>query len=232
MTDTSGTQGQASGNQQGGTTGQEPGAEAGQGQASDQQQGQNQGQQQDQGQQGQGQGAQQFDLSTIQDPALRGFLEQQQRQLSEVRQEAARYRTERNTLQGQVQEFQRQNETAEQAAQREAQERQARLEELEQENRTLKVNTRVETAAKEAKAHNPATVVRMLAPQVELDDKGEPKNLQALLDSLRESDPYLFKRTRTNGGEGNGDEDGPDGDGDMNSLIRRQVAARRGTSRT
>ena len=215
MTDTSGTQGQESGNQQGGTTGQESGAGAGQGQESGQQ-GQNQ--QQGTGQQGQGQ-ASQFDLSTIQDPALRSYLETIQKDLSETRQEAARYRTERNTLQ-------QAQETEAERIQREAAERDERLRTLEEENRALKVNGLVETAAKEAKAHNPATVVRMLASQVELGEDGKPKNLTDLLTALRQSDPYLFKRQNNNAGDGQGDDD--TGTSDMNSLIRGQVAARRG----
>lgn len=221
MTDTSGTQGQESGNQQG-TQGQESGSQSsGQGQES----GQQQNQQTAQGNQGQADG---FDFSTIQDPALRAWAEKVDKDAREARAEAARYRTERNQFQTQAQEYQRAQETEQERVQREQQERDERLRALEDENRTLKVNSRVESAAKDARAHNPATVVQMLASRVELDDKGEPKNIQDLLTSLRETDPYLFKRQQNNAGEA-----GESGEvSDMNSLIRGQVAARRGAGRS
>lgn len=223
MTDTSGTQGQESGNQQGGNQGQEPGANGGQGQESGQQN--QQGQQQTGDQQG-------FDFSTIQDPALRAWAEKVDKDAREARQEAARYRNERNQFQTKVSEYERAQETEQERIERERQERENRLQELERENRDLKVRGKVEAAAVAAKAHNPATVVRMLADQVELDDEGEPKNLQDLLTSLKESDPYLFKRTVHNAGDGQEDDGSQGAPSDMNSLIRGQVAARRGAGRS
>jgi hypothetical protein len=228
MTDTSGTQGQESGNQQGGSQGQESGTQSqGQGQESGQQ-----NQQQDNGSQQQGQ--QQsggFDFSTITDPGLRAWAEKVDADAREAREQAARYRNERNTLQTQVTEHQRAQETEQQRLEREQAERDERMRALEQENRDLKVNARVETAAKDARAHNPATVVRMLAGQVELDDKGEPQNLQDLLTSLKQTDPYLFKRQNHNAGEGQGEGDNGE-PSDMNSLIRGAVSARRGGGRS
>lgn len=214
-------QGQESG--QGGTPnqGQESNGGAGQGQESGQQ-----GQSNQQGQQGNQQQGDQFDLSQVQDPALRAYLEKVQRDAQEARQEAARYRTERNTFQEQVQTFQRQNETDQERQQREAQEAQQRLENLERENRELKVGGAILTAATDAKAFNPGLIASMLGPKVTLDDKGQPTNLQDLLKELRQSDPYLFKRVDQGGGEGNGEQNQPAGS--MNDLIRGQVAARRG----
>ena len=214
-----GGQGQESGTQQGTQTqgqGQESPQGGGQGQESGNQQGQQQG----------GQQNGEFDLSTIQDPALRAYLEKVQKDAHEARQEAARYRTERNNFQQQAQTFQRQNETEQERQQREAQEAQERLERLERENRELRVGTALQAAATQAGAFNPALVASMLDAKVTLDDKGSPANVQDLLKDLRQSDPYLFKRTDANGGEGTGQQGQPTGN--MNDAIRAQIAARRG----
>ena len=151
----------------------------------------------------------QIDLATIQDPAVREFVEKQQKAAKEARDEAARRRQENQTLKAQVDQFQRANETAEQAAQREQAEREAaaqaerqRLETLEQENRDLKVGGAIHAAAVTAKAHNPALIVEMLKAKATLDDKGQVTNLQDLLKDLRQSDSYLFKRASTDAGRG------------------------------
>lgn len=216
--------GQESGNQNGGQgTGQEPNQGGSTGQESGNQ-GANQSQQgQQAGQQGQ---EQQFSLESITDPAVRAYVEAQQRQAQEARQEAARYRTERNQFSEQVQTFQRQNETDQDRQQREAQEAKERMETLERENRELKVGGAIRTAAEGAKAFNPGLIASMLGAKVTLDDQGNPTNLQDLLKDLRQSDPYLFKRADQNGGEGTGQQGQPTGS--MNDLIRGQVAARRG----
>lgn len=214
--------------------GQDPanGGAGGQGQdpAANGQQGQDPsgGQQQDpQGNQGNGTGGDTFDASTIEDPAVRAYVEAQQKAAKEARDQAARYRTERNALQ-------QQHETDAQRQEREAQEAAAarqteteRLAALEEENRTLKVGGAITDAARDAKAFNPSLVVQMLAGKVELGDDGKPTNLPALLTGLKESDPYLFRRSRNDAGAGGG------GDGDtpttnMNDVIRGQRNARRG----
>lgn len=217
-----GGQGQESGNQNGGQgAGQEPNQGGSTGQESG-----NQGV--NQSQQGQQQANQsgEFSLESITDPAVRAYVEAQQRQAQEARQEAARYRTERNQFSEQVQTFQRQNETDQERQQREAQEATNRLEALERENRELKVGGAIRTAAEGAKAFNPGLIASMLGAKVTLDDQGNPTNLQDLLKDLRQSDPYLFKRADQNGGEGTGQQGQPTGS--MNDLIRGQVAARRG----
>lgn len=213
-----GSQGQEPGNQAGtqtGTQGQEPGAGAGQGQEpGQQQQGQPQG------------GPEGIDLNTIQDPAVRAYLEKVQADAREAREQAARYRTERNTYQQQVRQHQQENETEQQRQAREAQEAQERLSRLEQENRELRVGTALQAAATQAQAFNPALVASMLDAKVTLDDKGQPANVQDLLKDLRQSDPYLFKRAVADGGQGKDGESEPAGS--MNDLIRGAVAARRG----
>lgn len=191
-------------------SGQDPTAQQGQ------QGQQGTGQQQPQGQApGQQQGGQ-FDPSTIEDPALRAYVEAQQAELRRARGEAANYRT-------QFQGLQRQNETAEQAAQREAQERQERLDRLERENRELRVTQAMATAAKDA--HDPSVVAAMIGSQVTLDESGKPTNLEALVSGLRQSHPFLFKVTPGGGdagaGRGAGGAVAPAGtSASINDLIR------------
>lgn len=211
-----------------GSQGQEPGAASPQnGQEptaqQDQQQGQQgAGQQPQEGQQGH---PQQFDPTTIQDPALRAVVEKIVRDAAEARQEAARYRTERTTLQEQVQQFQRQNETEQERVQREADERQQRLEALEAENRTLKVSGVVTAAASAAKAFDPETVLTLVQDRVELDDKGKPTNVDDLINQLKQDKPWMFQRT-PNGADAGAGQGGGQGTGDgapaggINDLIR------------
>lgn len=158
-----------------------------------------------QGQQGTGQQQQgqapvqptggQFDPSTIEDPALRAYVEAQQAELRRARGEAANYRT-------QFQGLQRQHETADQAAAREVQERQERLDRLERENRDLRVTQAMATAARDA--HDPSVVAAMIGSQVTLDESGKPTNLEALVNGLRQSHPFLFKVTPGGGDAGAG----------------------------
>lgn len=205
--------------------GQEPGAAGATGTEGQEPQSQNG----DQGQEPGAEGTQGFDPSTIQDPALRAYLEKLDKDTKEARQEAARYRTERNALQEAETQRQRQNETAEQAAQREADEQRERLEKLERENRDLRVGSVLREKATAAKAHDPALVASLLDAKVQVDDKGGVTNADDLLAELRQTSPYLFKRTRSDGGDGNGaDNDGAPAGGSMNDIIRGQMAARRG----
>lgn len=207
--------------------GQEPGQQAPAGQGQEPPANGTQGQEPQGGQQGTEDG--QPDLSSVTDPALRAYLEKVAKDAREAREEAARYRTERNTFRDQVTQFQRQNESDQERQAREAQERQERLDRLERENRDLKVNGAVKAAAEKAKAFNPDTVVGLIATRVELDDNGQPKNLDDLLKGLRDSDPYLFKRERTaDAGQGNGEGAAPGTD--MNDRIRD--LARRGRGAT
>lgn len=225
---TGGGAGQAPANQTGtGGSGQAP--DAGQGQAGQAPEGQ-QGNQ-DQGQQGQGGSGDQFDVSTIQDPQVRAYVEGLQRETGEARDQAARYRTERNTVRDQFTNLQQQHETAEQRAAREQQERdqaaqaeRERLTTLETENRALRAAAAIATAA--TGAHNPDVVARMIGPQVTYDDQGQPTNVQDLVANLRQSDPYLFRRTSADAGAGGGE--GNQTPPSMNDWIRGQAAARRG----
>lgn len=210
--------------------GQEPGQQAagGQGQeppATGTQQGQEPGGQQGQGQEPGTQQGDQIDLNTVQDPALRAYLEKVQKDAKEAREEAARYRTERNTLQQAEQERQRANETEAQRLERERQEQAQETDRLRRENEDLRKGTAVREAAERAKALNPSTVYALIRDKVTLDDQGKPNNVDALLKDLRKTDAYLFARgANADAGEGNGDESAPGGS--MNDRIRD--LARRG----
>ena len=149
-------------------------------------------------------GASGFDLSSIQDPALRGYLEAQQRDTQEARQEAARYRTELRTVQAAEQTRVRASETAEQTSQREQQENRASIDSLTAENRDLKVGAAVRTAASAAKAFNSETVWQMVKDRVQLNEAGQPANLDVLLADLKRTDGYLFQRGRATADAGDG----------------------------
>lgn len=213
MADGEGGTGQESGSQTSGA-GQESGQQQ---QGNGQQGGQQQGTGQEPGQQGGGQGGQEFDLASIQDPALKGYLEALSRDVQESRREAATYRTQLRDAQQQVQQFQRQNETDAQRLEREQRERDAETERLRQENRDLKVGTAATAAATKANALNPATVVGLISSKVQLDDQGNPTNVDALITDLKKSDPYLFRRVSGDAGGGSG-EQRPSGS--MNDMIR------------
>lgn len=226
---TGGGAGQAPASQSGQTGGEGQAPPAGQGQEGQAPEGQ-QGNQ-DQGTESQGGSGDQFDLSTITDPAVRAHLEGIQRSAEEARAQAARYRTERNTYRDQFTTLQQQHETAEQRATREQQERdqaaateRERLSTLEDENRRLRAGAAIQAAA--TGAHNPDVVARMIAGQVTYDDQGQPTNVQDLVANLRQSDPYLFRRTSADAGTGGGEGSAPPAT--MNDLIRGQVAARKG----
>jgi hypothetical protein len=227
-----------------GGTGQAPGGQnPQQGQApaaqpndTGQPQGQGQGQApapQQPGQQGQGQEPGQTgtpDLSAIADPNLRAWVEAQARQAAEARQEAARYRTERNALNDQVTQFQRQNETEQQRVAREAQEAQERLQALERENRDLKIGTRFREAATKANALDADALVRLVGlDAVQVDSDGNPSNIADLIQAAQQQYPYLFRRSSTDAGAGAGD--GADGASStsMNDFIRGR--GRRATAR-
>lgn len=170
---------------------------------------------------GTGQQAPEFDLNTIQDPAVKAYLEKIQADTHAARAEAAKYRTDRNALQQQITEAQRANETAEQKAQREAQERDQELATLRDENKGLKVGSQWTTAATAAKALDPAALLSLIGGvgKIETDDTGKPTNLDDLLATARQQYPWAFSRTAgAEGGAGAGTQ-GPRGS-DMNTFIR------------
>lgn len=183
--------------------------------------GQGQGQEPGQGQQGQQGGPNGTpDLSGITDPNLRAWVEAQVADAREARQDAGRYRTERNNLQQQVQQFQRQNETAEQAAQREQAERDAEFQRLQDENRSLRVGQAFTQAATAAHALDPGALLNLIGgpSKVQLDDQGKATNVDALISQARETYPWAFSRTSADAGGGAGQQ--PSASGGMNDFIR------------
>lgn len=210
-----------------GTQGQAPGTTTQQdGQAPPAQQGQ-QGQQADgQAPNTQAPGTSQFDPSTIQDPAVRAYLESRDRELAEARREAARYRTDARTAQEQAQQYRSQTETAEQAAAREAQERQERLNALEKENRDLKVDGVVSRAAATARAHDPSVVRALIDQQITLDEQGQPTNVDALIQALKVDKPFLFQRdpAGADAGAGAGTGATPAGATSINDWLRGRAS--------
>lgn len=197
----------------GGTQGQEPN------QQGQQQQGGNGGQGQESGNQG-GQQGNQFDPSTIEDPAIRAWAEKVAQDAREAREQAAKYRTERNTYQQQVQQHQQANETAEQKAERERAELQAERDRLATEVREIRVGSAAQQAAEKAQAFNPATVYGLIKDRIQVNDEGAPTNLDSLVADLKRTDPYLFKRVTADAGAG---QDGGTVPQDMNAAIRRMA---------
>lgn len=196
-------------------TGQEPNPDANQGQEPDQHDA-------DQGQEPGGNADQEIDLETIEDPAVKAYLQRLQADTKKARGEAARYRTERNGLQQKVTEAQRAQETDEERAGRERQERDAELDRLKTENLDLKVGATVRDEATKAKAHNPSRVWSLIKTQVETDDDGNPVNVADLLADLKRTDPYLFRRPADgDAGAGTGPSSTPPSD--MNQAIRKMA---------
>lgn len=167
------------------------------------------------------------DLSAITDPNLRAWVEHQAKQATEARQEAARYRTERNTLREQAEQAQRANETAEQTAERERAEQAAENERIRQENRDLKSGAVLSAAVTEAKAINPETFAALLKSKVTIKDDGSVEGVEQAITDLRKSDPYLFRRTDAAAGDGGGEQGNPAPGSTINDFIRGRVQASR-----
>lgn len=164
----------------------------------------------------------QIDPATIQDPALRAYVEGVQRDASEARAEAARFRQERAQATSAAEAARRATETAEQTAQREAQERDQRLQALEDENRTLKIGGQFTTAAGAAGALDPQAVLALVGgpARVTLDDQGQVTNAPALIQEARTKYPWAFSRTTADGGAGRDDQGSAGTGGGMNDFIR------------
>jgi hypothetical protein len=203
--------------QQGQQTGQEPAA-------TDQSQGQQQqGTGQEPGQQQQGSQDGLPDLTGITDPTLRAWVVQQAKDAKDARQEAARFRTDLRSAQDQVTQYQRQNETAEQRAEREAQEHQAEVQRLTNENRNLKLGSQWTVAATQAKALDGQALLSLIGgpDKIEMDDAGKATNLEALLAQAKETYPWAFSRTAgADGHEGAGAGGAGPVQGSMNDFIR------------
>lgn len=170
-------------------------------------------------QQGQEPTPPEFDVSQIQDPAVRAWAQAMEKSAREARQEAARYRTERNSGREQFQQFRQQHESEQDRLERERKERDSQFERLQAENRDLKVGGDARRAATEANAFNPELVYSHIRDRIETDGSGKPTNLADLIKDLRKTDPYLFRRAEADAGAGRGQGNRPARS--MNDEIRR-----------
>lgn len=175
-------------------------------------------------------GSPQFDPASIQDPALRAYLERQTAELDRARQEAAAHRVKAREAAEAADAARRAQETDAERIAREAAEAVQERDTLRNQVRELTVTTALTAAAQAAKAHNPARVAALLDAQVELDDKGNPTNVGKILADLQKSDAYLFERQPTGadaGASGRGKGSSAPGVG-VNDLIRngRRAQAR------
>lgn len=159
-------------------------------------------------------------LEHVTDPAARTYLEKLARDAAESRREAANYRTQFQTAQQERDALARQNESDADRIAREAQEAADERETLRKENRDLRVGAALDTAVRDAGAFNPQTVASLLDAQVEVDDKGNPANIAAILANLKRTDPYLFKRDSADAGAGAGAAGAATPTTNMNDFIR------------
>jgi len=86
------------------------------------------------------------------------------------------------------------------------------------------VRESVVTAAERAGARRPMAVYRLIADELDLADDGTPSNVAKLIDTLKKSDPDLFRSNGSADGAARGV--APSAGADMNALLRR--AAGRG----
>lgn len=199
-------QGQQGNGQQGGT-GQEPGQQAG-------------------GQQG---GGTTTDISTMSEADLRTYAAGLQKDAQEARREAANYRTQHQTAQQALTEAQRAQMTEQErrdhdlaAAQSSLQEREARIKELETNAENLTRGVAVQTALASAGALNPVAAFKVGTwDSIKLGEDGslDAEATKAAIAALKQSDPYLFRRTATaDAGAGGGG--APEGGSSINDFVR------------
>jgi hypothetical protein len=91
---------------------------------------------------------------------------------------------------------------------------------------TRRIRDHLTDAAERAQARRPATVAKLIADDVELSDDGTPTrdSVRAALDTLKKTDPDLFRAIGSADGAARGN--GPPDTANMNAIIRR--AAGRG----
>ncbi len=216
------------GNQGNGGQGQESGTGAqGQGQESASQQGQNGNQSGQQGQES-GQGGQQGnqegpDFAKMSETELREYAARTHKELGITRSEAGKYRTQFQEAQGKLTEAERAKMSDQEKLQTDLTTAQGRVTELEAQVEDLTRGSAVRDALATAGAINPSTAYKVGDwSKVKLDADGTVNHdsFKAVLDQLRKSDPYLFKRT-ADAGAGEGRDSAPQGSGGgINAYIR------------
>lgn len=98
---------------------------------------------------------------------------------------------------------------------------------LEQRLRQREVRDTVTTAALRLGFHDPEDAWRLLdSDALELDEDGEPKNVEPLLKKLAERKPHLVKANGSGSADFGPRGNGASNSGDMNALIRRGAGRR------
>lgn len=211
------------GNQGNGDQGQESGAGSqGQGQAPASQNG-SQGQESGAGQGNQGKEAP--DFAKMSEAELREFASRSYKDLGLTRAEAAKYRTQHQDAQAKLTEAERAKMTEQERLASDLTEAQNRAKELESKVEDLTKGSAIREALTAAGAINPTTAFKVGSwTNVKLDDDGTVNHdsFKAVVDKLRKSDPYLFKRgASADAGAGREQEAAPQGaSGGINALIR------------
>lgn len=165
------------------------------------------------------------DFTKMSEAELREFASRSYKDLGLTRAEAAKYRTQHQEAQAKLTEAERAKMTEAEKVQADLTEAQNRAKELESKVEDLTKGSAVRDALATAGAINPATAFKVGSwGNVKLDDDGTVNHdsFKAVVDKLRKSDPYLFKRgASADAGAGREQEAAPQGaSGGINALIR------------
>lgn len=155
--------------------------------------------------------------TTLTDPAAL------QRELDEARRDAAAARTELKGYKDKESAAAEATKSEIQKATERAERAERELEEARSTNRALVIQRATVEAARRMGFRNPEIAHRLVSDsEIEVDDKGNPKNLDALLTKIATSEPYLINGQAPGGKPDLGG--GPRGSTpsvDMNTAIRR-----------
>ena len=120
-----------------------------------------------------------------------------QRELQEARREAAKYRTEKQSLERWKAEREQAEMTETEKLQRQLAEAQQREADRQREVQTIRFQSAVETTAARLGFANPSLASRLVPESsVEWDDAGKPTNVDRLLTDLLAAEPYLAPTKR------------------------------------
>jgi len=151
--------------------------------------------------------------------------------LASIRRALDEERKQRKTFERQYKDLATKQQQADDAAKSEAQKLAEQLTKLSAErDRALAdlaardVREAVVAAAERSGARRPLAVYRLIADELDLSDDGKPSNVAKLIDSLKKSDPDLFRTAGSADGAARGV--APSASADMNTIMRR--AAGRG----
>ena len=126
--------------------------------------------------------------------------------------EAAKYRREVRELQEALRKREEADLSELEKANKRAQEAEARAEAAEQRARERLLEVAVTQAATKLKFRDPEDALSMIRTRVELDDDGQPQNVEPLLKDLLKEKPYLASATEGLDGSGGRKADRDDSD--------------------